>query len=105
MGDAQGNCRGGVIRGLIVPLPAPPDPDSLTLSASTSDSTGDVPQCSIYSRSACELLTFAHPISGENYPESRGICLNHTAKEVEGTEIREDHLLRALIPLALAWLP
>lgn len=34
-----------------------------------------------------------------------GICLSHTAKEAEGTEVREDHPLHAFSPLALAWLP
>lgn len=47
LGDVQGHCRSGVVRGLIAPLLASPDPDSLALSAPTSDSTGDVAQCSI----------------------------------------------------------
>lgn len=33
------------------------------------------------------------------------ICSSHTAKEAEGTEVREDCPLHALIPLALVWLP
>ena len=43
LGDAQGDCRGGV-RGLTAPLLAPPDPDGVALSSST----GDVAQSSFY---------------------------------------------------------